>query len=202
MRRILILAAHPSPRRSEAGVALTRRARAVDGVTLVDLYADYPRFDIDIDREQGRLARADIVVFLHPLFWYSTPALLKEWQDLVLEYGYAYGPGGDALKGKIFLSALTAGGKASAYQSGGHNNFPIRELLRPLEQTANLCGMVYLPPFALFAARRAADDGRLTAHEAAFARLLEALRDETLDMDAARALDHLGADALPIRQEA
>ena len=146
-------------------------------MTFADLYADYPDFQIDIDREQARLLEHDVIVFMHPLYWYSTPAILKEWQDLVLEHGFAYWAGGAALHGKIFLDALTAGGAEAAYCAEGYNYFSIRELLHPLEQTAALCGMLYLPPFALFEARTAVDEGRDDAHVADWVRVLEALRD-------------------------
>ena len=135
-------------------------------MSLVDLYGAYPDFQIDVDREQARLLEHEVVVFLHPLYWYSTPAILKEWQDLVLEHGFAYGSTGTALHGKIFFNALTAGGAEPAYCAAGYNHFTSRELLRPLEQTALLCGMLYLPPFALFGARTAVEEGRVAAHVA------------------------------------
>jgi len=160
-------------------------------VTLIDLYAEYPDFQIDIDREQQRLLDHDIIVFQHPLYWYSTPAILKEWQDLVLEHDFAYGAKGTRLHGKIFMSALSAGGHESAYCSKGYNNFTIRELLHPLEQTAVLCGMIYLPPFTLFAARTAVDEGRLGDHLDDWVRMLKALRDRRLDIDRARSMPHL-----------
>ncbi len=90
-RRILVLFAHPALERSEANRPLAEAAQRLDGVTLVDLYAEYPDFGIDVDREQTRLREHDVIIFMYPLYWYSTPALLKEWQDLVLEYGFAYG---------------------------------------------------------------------------------------------------------------
>lgn len=166
----------------------------LDGVTFVDLYAEYPDFQIDVDREQARLLAHDIIVFMHPLYWYSTPAILKEWQDLVLEHGFAYGSQGTALHGKVFFNALTAGGSEAVYCDEGYNHFSIRELLQPLEQTALLCGMEYLPPFALFGARIAFDEGRLDAHVADWIRLLEALRDGRLDIEATRDLPKLNAD--------
>lgn len=187
-RRLLVLAAHPAPRRSVAGHALRRAARAVDGVTFADLYAEYPRMDIDADREQRRLADHDAVIFLFPLFWYSTPALLKEWQDIVLEHGWAYGEGGTALQGKLFLAALTAGGQEAAYAADGHNHFPVRTLLSPLEQTADLCGMVYLPPLALFGSGHAQEDNRLNAFVAEWTNVLTALRERRLDIETARGL--------------
>lgn len=186
-RSILILFAHPAQHRSAAQSALVRAVRDVDGVTFVDLYARYPRFEIDVDAEQAQLAAHDVVVFQHPIYWYSTPAILKEWQDLVLEHGWAYGTGGTALAGKIFFCAVTAGGPEAAYGAQGYNRFALRTLLSPLEQTANLCGMVYLPPFVLFAARRAAEGDALAAHGARYRRLLEGVRDDTLDLAAQRA---------------
>ncbi len=193
-RSIQVLYAHPSPRRSEVNAPLAAAAAAVDGVTVKDLYAEYPDFHIDVDREQADLRAHDVLVFLHPLYWYSTPAILKEWQDLVLEHGFAYGSGGTALHGKIFFTALTAGGPESAYCAVGYNHYTIGELLQPLEQTASLCGMTWLPPFALFAARRAVEEGRLDRHVAGWVRLLEALRDDRLDIEAARGTERLNAD--------
>lgn len=189
-----MLFAHPSLARSEANAPMAAAARGLDGVTHVDLYAEYPAFEIDIDREQRRLLAHDVICFQHPLYWYSTPALLKEWQDLVLEHGFAYGTGGTALRGKVFFSACTAGGAEPAYRTAGYNHFSIRELLRPLEQTALLCGMTYLPPFALFGARTAVEEGRIDAHVADWVRLLTALRDGRLDLTAAAALPRLNQD--------
>jgi len=143
-RKILVLFAHPSLDRSEVNVELLRASRAVDGISIVDLYGEYPTYQIDIDREQQRLLEHDVVIFMFPLHWYSTPAILKEWQDLVLEYGFAYGADGTALKGKTLLCAITAGGPEQAYRAEGFNHFTLRELLRPIEQTAILCGMRFL----------------------------------------------------------
>ena len=173
---------------------LAKAAREVDGVTLVDLYARYPDQNIDIDAEQARLKAHDVLIFLHPLYWYSTPAILKEWQDLVLEYGFAYGKGGDALHGKLFMSALTAGGREEAYSRKGYNNFSIRQLLYPLEQTANLCGMTYLPPFAVFGSRSAKEAGVVPEIVIEWQRILNALRDDMLPVDRAQKMDFLNDD--------
>jgi len=190
-RRILVLFAHPSVERSETNRPLAEAAAGLDGVTLVDLYAEYPTFEIDVDCEQERLTCHEVICFLHPLYWYSTPSILKEWQDLVLEHGFAYGSDGTALHGKLFFDALTAGGAEAAYRAQGYNHFTIRELLQPLEQTAILCGMTYLPPFALFGSRTAVEEGRLPAHVADWVRLLEALRDDRVDIPMAETLPRL-----------
>ena len=92
--KILVLHAHPRSNASVVQRAMLRAIAGLDGVTLVDLYADYPDFDIDVAREQQRLLAHDVIVLQHPFYWYSSPAIIKEWQDLVLENGWAYGPGG------------------------------------------------------------------------------------------------------------
>ncbi len=186
--KILILYAHPSPHRSEVNKPMIRAAKKIDGVTLVDLYYEYPNFDIDIDKEQQRLRDHDVIIFHFPLYWYSTPSILKEWQDLVLEYGFAYGSEGTALHGKPMLCVLSAGGKEQAYDLNGLNHFTIRQLLAPIEQMANLTGMRYLPPFTLFNARTAYEERRIPEHVKQYKRLLHALVEDRLNIEQAAPL--------------
>ena len=126
--KILVLFAHPSQHRSEVNVPLFNMVKRIDGVTGVDLYAEYPDYHIDIVREQKRLINNDIIIFQFPLFWYSTPSILKEWQDLVLEYGFAYGSQGNALKDKCFICVVSAGGKEGYYKAEGINHFKLHLL--------------------------------------------------------------------------
>ncbi|MGF1696996.1 NAD(P)H-dependent oxidoreductase [Vibrio lamellibrachiae] len=184
-KKVLVLYAHPSQHRSEVNQFLFEKACSIPNVTAVDLYGLYPTFDINIDNEQQRLVDHDVVIFQFPLYWYSTPAILKEWQDLVLEYGFAYGHEGNALEGKTFLCAITAGGKEDAYQSEGYNHFTIRQLLQPLEQTATLTGMNYIAPFALFGSRTALEENRINDHVDFWSSLLTALVENTLDLEKA-----------------
>ncbi len=177
--RVLVLFAHPAFQKSRINRRLAAAARDVEGVTFHDLYEAYPDFQIDVKREQELLLAHDIVVFQHPFFWYSCPALLKEWLDLVLEYGFAYGPGGTRLHGKRVLSALTTGGSEHAYTSTGHNRFSIAQLLTPFEQTANLCGMTWLPPFVVHGAIRMTDETVIAQHAADYARQLVELSGQT-----------------------
>jgi glutathione-regulated potassium-efflux system ancillary protein KefG len=179
-QRILILFAHPALEKSRVNRRLVEAVRSLPGVTFNDLYQHYPDLDIDIEREQRLLAEHDVVVMQHPFYWYSTPALIKEWEDLVLEYGWAYGQGGTALEGKTLLTAITAGGSEEAYSRTGHNRYTIRELLVPIERTAALCGMTYLPPFVVHGTH-SLDDAEIARHAADYRRVVEALRDDRLD---------------------
>ncbi|PFG57923.1 Kef-type potassium/proton antiporter accessory protein (CPA2 family) [Vibrio sp. ES.051] len=192
-KKVLILFAHPSQHRSEVNAPLFKEAQKIEGVTCVDLYGEYPRFDINIDREQQRLREHDVVVFQFPLYWYSTPAILKEWQDLVLEYGFAYGPDGTELQGKTILCVLSAGGKEEAYKAEGYNHFTIRELLAPIEQMSALTGMHYIAPLAIFGARTAEEEGRIPRHVERYKNLLTALVEDKLDIKAAASLIKLNS---------
>ncbi|HAS8568130.1 TPA: flavodoxin family protein [Vibrio vulnificus] len=194
--KVLVIYAHPSQHRSEVNAPLFAAAQAVDGVTCVDLYAEYPQFDINIDKEQARLLEHDVIVFQFPLYWYSTPALLKEWQDLVLEYGFAYGTDGTALQDKLMLCVVSAGGKEEAYKAEGYNHFTIRQLLAPIEQMAALTSMHYLPPFAIFGARTALEENRIDQHVERYMILLQALVEDRVNIHAANHLNKI-THALP-----
>lgn len=173
-RKILVLYVHPSPSTSRANRALRAAIEGLPGVALHDLYEAYPDFFVDPAREQALLEAHDAVVFQHPFYWYSAPALLKEWLDAVLEHGWAYGTGGDRLRGKGWLQAVTTAGTAKRYRHGGANHFTVAELLRPFEQSAHLCGMTYLEPFVSYGAS-AGDDAALAAEAARYRELVESL---------------------------
>ncbi|MDP3070114.1 MAG: NAD(P)H-dependent oxidoreductase [Opitutaceae bacterium] len=175
--RVLVLFAHPAFQKSRIHRQLAAAARAIEGVTFHDLYEAYPDFQIDVAREQERLLAHEVIVFQHPFYWYSCPALLKEWLDLVLELGFAYGPEGTRLNGKALLAAITTGGGAHAYAPEGHNRFTMAELLRPFEQTAALCGLAWLPPFVVHGTVHLLDPAEIARHAAEYARHLTALRD-------------------------
>ena len=198
MNKLIVYYAHPGHQYSHANRQMARVAARLDDITYVDLYQDYPRFDIDADIEQRRLLEHDVVLLQFPMFWYSTPAILKEWQDLVLEHGFAYGAGGDRLEGKRMLLAITAAGPKEAYSPGGYQHYPIRDFLRPLEQTARLCGIRFSTPYVLFGSLKAPTDGRMDPHVDGYRRLLLAIRDDRYDWEVAERSDVLACDALPI----
>jgi glutathione-regulated potassium-efflux system ancillary protein KefG len=190
---ILVLFAHPAIRRSRVNRRLLEAIRDLDGVTVNDLYEAYPDLDIDIAREQELLVEHDVVVFQHPFYWYSTPAILKEWQDLVLEHGWAYGHDGHALEGKTMLNAMTTGGGEATYSEAGYNRFTVQQLLAPIEQTARLCGMRYLPPFVVHGTH-SLTDAEVERAAVDYRRVLVALGKGTLDADAAGRLPRVNAD--------
>lgn len=174
-RSALVLFAHPQAHLSRVNRPLAEAARAVPGVVVHDLYNTYPDFFIDVPFEQARLAAADIVVFLHPIQWYSMPALLKEWVDAVLLPGWAYGEHGHALEGKTYWMAATTGSPAAAYSAEGAHGRPFDDYLHAFRQTARLCGMRWAAPHILHGAHQV-DAAAVQAHVDEFvARLTSAL---------------------------
>lgn len=175
--KVLVNLFHPHLERSVVNRAWAERLANQSGITLRRLYALYPDGKIDVAAEQQALAEHDRLVFQHPFYWYSTPPLMKQWLDDVLTYAWAYGPGGNALAGKEWLSVISTGGPADSYQAGGYNRFSMSEFLKPLVQTASLLQTVFLPPF-IFHGAVAADNEAVRASADA---LLDYVRNPLLD---------------------
>ncbi len=190
MKKILILFAHPALQKSRINKQLIAGLKNLDGITFHDLYQRYPDFDIEIKQEQKLLNEHDVIIFHHPFFWYSTPAILKEWQDLVLEHDWAYGSKGNALKDKIFFNIITSGGSLEAYSETGYNKNTIKTLLAPIIQTAKLCKMKFLPPYVVSGTHSITPE-EIQTHKKNIATLLSMLRDEQLDIDKAIPMNYL-----------
>ncbi|PSM53110.1 flavodoxin-like fold domain-containing protein, putative NAD(P)H (quinone) dehydrogenase/reductase [Campylobacter blaseri] len=194
MKKILINFAHPAKRHSSINKTLIKAVKNLENITINDLYANYPDFLIDVKREQKLCEEHDIIIFQHPLYWYSTPAIVKEWQDLVLEHGWAYGSNAEALKDKIFLEAISAGRDEETYHKDGLNEFTLEEFISPRKITAKICKMTYLPPFCIFGSHRGIDKSKLETYTAEYRKALTALRDEILDLDLAKTKIYLNED--------
>ena len=177
---VLVIVAHPQMEQSRANRALMRAASALahhptsataPTVAVRDLYALYPDYLIDTAAEQAALASAKLVVWQHPIHWYSMPPLMKLWVDEVLAFGWAYGPGGTAMQGKDLWLVATTGGPEESYRPDNYNRYFFDAFLPPFEQTAALCGMRFLPPLMLHGAHRASD-ADIAAHTQVYAERL------------------------------
>ncbi len=157
---ILVLYAHPYPQHSRACKALLNAVSDLPDLETRSLYDLYPDFDIDVTAEQSALLRADVVVWLHPIYWYSVPSMLKHWFDVVLLRGWAYGTEGSALRGKKCLWVASAGGDEDSYSASGMHEQPFKNFVPPIEQTARFCGMTWQTPIVVHGAH-AVDDAEL-----------------------------------------
>jgi glutathione-regulated potassium-efflux system ancillary protein KefG len=187
--KTLVLLFHPDLTRSKANVALAEAAASVPGVKVIDMQARYPdgRIDMFTDGavEAKRLLSADRLVLQFPVQWYSTPPLLKAWQDAVLTrmFYIAYEAEGRRLEGTPLLVAATAGNVSEAYSPIGQNLMPLAELLNPLRATAYRCRLPWAEPFLTYRADRLDASELATAANAYAARL----RDWASESEPARA---------------
>jgi glutathione-regulated potassium-efflux system ancillary protein KefG len=156
--KIMVILAHPNRRNSRANHILTAEISQESNIWIRDLYQEYPTWIIDVEKEQRLLLEYDRIVFQFPFYWYSCPPLLKKWFDDVFTFGWAFGPGGDNLKGKEFLLATTTGGPENAYQAGGGNWFSISEYFKPIQATIMRCNGTFLPTFVTYDANNSSTE--------------------------------------------
>lgn len=173
--RVLVIYAHPDPDNSIANQMLLKATQGLPNVTVHDLYACYPDFFIDVASEHRLLLEHDVIVFQHPMFMYSCPALMKEWMDTVLGKGFAFGKG-RALKDKYWRSVITTGGSKEAFSAQGYNQYPLEQILQPFELTAKLCQMHWVEPLVLYWARNVAQAVRIEHAQAYRSWLLNPLK--------------------------
>jgi putative NADPH-quinone reductase len=170
--KTLVIVGHPDLNSSRISKAWTEALKQQKDITVHVLSEAYPDRNIDIAKEQALLDGHDRIIFQYPLYWYSTPPILKQWFDEVLEYGWAFGPGGEHLQGKEIGIAISTVGTAASYQPGGYNLFTIRDIAKPVEALVNHVGALYLQPFALHNANRVTDE-EIEGSTAAYLKHLE-----------------------------
>ncbi|MFC1769550.1 NAD(P)H-dependent oxidoreductase [Nitrospirota bacterium] len=193
INKILILFAHPALQKSRVNKKLIDYINNIDGITFHDLYETYHDFHINVSNEQKLLTEHEIIIFHHPILWFSMPALLKEWMDLVLQHGWAYGKKGHYLKGKKLLSVVSTGGRESLYQKTGYNKHTILEFLTPVSQAAFVCGMQYLPPFVIHGTNSINHED-IIGYGKDYKALLIALRDNSIDLKQAMSYSIINED--------
>lgn len=174
---IALIYAHPHPARSRANRVLLDSARSAAGVTVRSLYDTYPDFEIDVDAERRLITQAKLIVWQHPIMWYTAPALLKLWFDTVLAHGWAYGEGGTALAGKSCLWVTTTGAPPDGYTTSGIHRHPFEAFVPVMEMTARYCGMHWLEPIVVHGAHQI-DAAELQSHASRYRAALEAFARE------------------------
>lgn len=143
MKKLVILA-HPNMGSSVINKRWVEELSKHSGeVEVHDLYASYPDWKIDVEKEQRLLEAHDTIVLEFPVQWFNCTPLLKLYLDDVFTYGWAYGSTGDKLKGKKLALAITTGSPTSVYSHEGKNGCTLDELFLPMKTTATFCGMQF-----------------------------------------------------------
>lgn len=148
--KTLVIISHPEITESGSQQFLLSSMTDNDRVKVHHLEGLYPDGKIDVPAEQQLLKQYDRIVFQFPFYWYSSPPMLKQWQDEVLTDGFAYGKNGHQLKGKEFGLVLSIGVRESEYQAGGREAFSVHELTKPFQAMAFKTGMTYLKSFLIY----------------------------------------------------
>ena len=145
--KILILFAHPLYEKSRVNQILNSYIPDSEFVTFNDLYEEYPEFEIDIRREQQLILQHDIIIWQHPMYWYSCPALLKQWMDMVLHFRNPNDLDIHALRGKAVLQVMSIGDQNKTYLDEKQDQTNLINYLLPFSRTVEYSNMTYLPPF-------------------------------------------------------
>lgn len=151
MSKILVVSGHTNYDHSLANRTILENLKEL-GPDFTLHRLDQLGWEFDVEKEQELLKEADVIVFQFPIHWYSYPALMKNWVEVVFAHGFAYGSNGTALKGKKFQISFTTGSPASAYTPEGGNKHNIEDFLYNFQQLAALCGMEYEEPIITFGA--------------------------------------------------
>lgn len=119
--------------------------------TVYELYKAYPDGKFDVEKEQKLIEAYDRIIFQFPLYWFSSPPLLKKWFDEVLLYGWAYGSSsGFKMQGKNIALAISAGVNHKDFSASGRYKYTMKELLRPFELTFDYVKANYCEPFVYY----------------------------------------------------
>lgn len=150
MKKTLIVLAHPNMQESIVNKALIETIKDDNEITVHDLYGAYTTVEnIDTAKEQELLLTHERIIFQFPLYWFSSPAILKEWLDKVFAYGFAYGHEGTKLAGKAAQIVISAGSPLAEYSATGYNHYTIEEYLLPLKASIAYTGMEFKGIFAV-----------------------------------------------------
>ncbi|MBP4138398.1 NAD(P)H-dependent oxidoreductase [Flavobacterium geliluteum] len=147
--KTLVVLSHPDLESSIANKTIIEHIKKTVPTSQLEvrhLESLYPDYKIDIEKEQAALLNAGILIFQHPLYWYATPSILKKYLDDVMTWGFAYGTGGDKLKGKQFLQSITLGGSKESFTPLGYNRFSVEDILKPMQQSVYHMQMIYNLP--------------------------------------------------------
>lgn len=144
MKNVVVISGHTDLKSSVANkTILETLATRLPEAEIVKLDELYPDFQIDVEAEQKKLLRADIIVLQFPVFWYSAPSLLERWMEETFKHGFSHGSTGDKLKGKKLVLSFTTGAPEEMYSPDGAMGYAIDDFLPCFKAMCRLCQMQY-----------------------------------------------------------
>ncbi|MTH55015.1 flavodoxin family protein [Bacillus mangrovi] len=151
--KTLVIVSHPSLETSIVNKRWVEELKKhPEKYTVHELYKVYPDEKIDAEKEQKLIESHGNLVIQFPVYWFSSPSLLKKWLDDVFLYGWAYGSKGDKLKNRKIALGVSAGISHEDYQEEGRYHYTLDQVLLPYEMTALYCKADYRSFFAFFGA--------------------------------------------------
>ena len=159
--KTLVILVHPDMENSRINKSWKEELEKYpDKITIHELYKEYPDWNIDIKKEQELILKHDNIIFEFPLYWYSSPPILKKWLDDVLSFNWAYG-NEYRLKGKNIGFAVSVGGPETEYSKTGSVKFSMNEILIPFETTVEYIKANLIPHYILFDATESLSEEKL-----------------------------------------
>ena len=130
---------------------------------------------LDVNAERELFLKHQNIIFQFPLNWYSVPASLKNYIDLVFGFGFGFAPTDERIMGKNFLAVVTTGGPQVSYSAEGYNKFSVEDYLHPLKGLARLTKMNFLPPLVSYASKKDGSEPEFATFKEKYKKTLETL---------------------------
>ena len=144
MKNVLMVVGHPYWENSFSNRNIVESFKAENPDAVIsNLYELYPDGKIDVAAEQAKLLAADTIVMQFPVMWYSCPSLMHKYMEEVFAFGFAYGPGGDKLKGKKMIPSFTTASSSDMYSKYNVVGRNMDQLIAPFATTIPFCGMEF-----------------------------------------------------------
>ena len=173
VRKITIFLSHPNLDNSFINKYLADIHKKSSNFCVHHLDKSIKNGYFDLDDEKKLLQESSAIIWQFPIYWYNSPASLRQWQDQVLS-PIVYS-NNNFLKGKSVAVVFTAGAAEEHYSHTGLNRYTAEEMLRPFEMTANASGMIWHKPLGIYECSAEMSEAALQKAEAAYKKLVEEL---------------------------
>lgn len=151
-KKVLVLLSHPYLESSNVHRNLSQRLAQIENVNVRHIDSlPTKNTHFDAKTEQPLWDEADTIILEFPMYWYHSPASLKQYLDDVLTEDWAY-QNAYSLEGKKLTVLTTTGGVESEYAASGEHGFDLSSVLTPYKSTASFTKMKYIPELVIYAA--------------------------------------------------